>query len=389
MNIRLKIFPTLIIILCSIGACKKEQIPPAQIGEVVFIAEIEVDGAVKQIEAGNDNWYMFSSFQMDSDGLHHFVGEFAKDANCIEDCNEYLKISISDIEPRENVQITDVFFPSEISYLERERDTTQYLIRFINNSQSTSALFDNEWDFNIPSLGLSDATNPEIIVDETALPFKTKLRVSSSDGCESIQEQEVKSNVNDSCTVNFTVDPLMIDQIENEVVFKISKYPASFINNMIWRIDGRRTPFHSFILSNVLYVILPKVNNADYCVNSEVNPVCTSTSCRILRAPENELPSFDCVSKFDYVIEKLEQEIFSRVSIEYRDEVGIIYSSKKSVIDPDDMFEIINVQNYDRNVLGQATVKVDVRFNTKLIAENGENIQFDNGFATIAFAYPE
>lgn len=389
MNIKLKILSLLIIIIAFNGGCKKEDIPPSQVGDVVFNAAFELNGESKRIEAGNDNWYMFSSFEQDLNGLHHFIGEFAKDGNCVEDCNEYLKISISDIEARQNVQIDDVFFPSEIPFLEKERDTSQYRIKFNNLSESTFALFENEWDFGIASIGLSNDINPEIIVNETSLPFKTSLKVSSDNGCESTQEQEVKSSVGDSCTVNFTVDPLMIDQIENEVVFKLNRYPASFINNMIWRIDGQRTPFHSFILSNDLYVILPKVNNAEYCVNSDVSPDCTSTSCRMLRTPENEIPSFDCLSKFDYVIEELEQEVFARVYIEYQDESGVIYNSKKNDLDPSDNFEIISVETYERNELNQSTLKVDVRFTAKLNAENGESIQFNNALTTIAFAYPE
>jgi hypothetical protein len=389
MNTKLKISPLLLIILCLLGGCVKEEIPPSQIGEVVFNADFDIDESTKQMEAGNDNWYMFSSFEQDINGLHHFVGELAKDADCTSNCNEYLKIVISDIESRERVIIEEVFFPSSVPFLEKERDTAQYLVRFNNQSESSTALFNNEWDFNNPAIGTSNDINPEIIVDETELPFKASLKVSSGDGCESVQEQEVKSNLDDSCTVNFTVDPLMIDQIDNEVIFKLNKYPASFINNMIWRIDGQRTPFHSFILSNDLYVILPKVSNAEYCVNSEVNPDCTSTSCRMLLAPENELPSFDCLSKFDYVIEELEQEVFSRVVIEYRDEAGLVFNSRKTEIDLDDKFEIINIESYERNEFNQATIKVDVRFTAKLNAENGESIQFNNGFATFAFAYPE
>ena len=109
----------------------------------------------------------------------------------------------------------------------------------------------------------------------------------------------------------------------------------------------------------------------------------------MLLAPENELPSFDCLSKFDYVIEELEQEVFSRVVIEYRDEAGLVFNSRKTEIDLDDKFEIINIESYERNEFNQATIKVDVRFTAKLNAENGESIQFNNGFATFAFAYPE
>ncbi|MEL6989861.1 MAG: hypothetical protein AAGK97_18780, partial [Bacteroidota bacterium] len=219
--------------------------------------------------------------------------------------------------PQQDVEINQAIRIGSYDYLRLEGNQRSVRIHFENESQSVNNEINSEWQFSIDTLDPQQGTNPVVVVDESNFPFSTTLKVRSEGGCESYQQQEINLMEQDTCIVNFEIFDGMHEQLENEIIFKLNKFPSSFVNNMVWTIDGNRVPFHAFTNSRNFFVLLPKVVNGQYCVRSDIDPNCTSRTCRTLTQnnPTDGL-QFNCVSRFKYRIETIQQDILNKVIIE-------------------------------------------------------------------------
>src|SRR5947207_14857 len=82
--------------LASIAGCKKEEYPapPPPPSPPTFYFNGSIDGKPLNIQAGENNYYMFTSYSLDS-GVYSFKGEL-RDKNCSSNCSNSLRIAIKD-----------------------------------------------------------------------------------------------------------------------------------------------------------------------------------------------------------------------------------------------------------------------------------------------------
>ena len=89
------VFVGLIVGLTMIG-CKKKPIVPIPSdfeGETVFKVDGKLDNNSLSIEAGKEDFYMYTDYELNGENLMEFTGEFQKNEKCEGICNEKLKIS--------------------------------------------------------------------------------------------------------------------------------------------------------------------------------------------------------------------------------------------------------------------------------------------------------
>src|SRR6266446_4384667 len=79
----------------AIAGCHKNypSTPPPATPEFTFKGTINGDSV--NLQAGVSNYYMFTSYSLDGNGVYDFTGEF-RDKNCSSNCPNSLKISFKD-----------------------------------------------------------------------------------------------------------------------------------------------------------------------------------------------------------------------------------------------------------------------------------------------------
>lgn len=91
------IYILILVLLLSVG-CKKKKYPETvEAGESPFYLRLKIDSQPLEINAGKDNYYMYSYISRDTANVFGLVGEF-KQAGCTI-CPNSLKIEVKDSKP--------------------------------------------------------------------------------------------------------------------------------------------------------------------------------------------------------------------------------------------------------------------------------------------------
>src|SRR4051812_11867663 len=88
----------IIIVFALIGvmSCEKKKYPESSVeNDAVFYVQGTADYNPLKYVAGENDYYMYSSFALDSNSVYSFAGEFKK-LNCT-DCKNTLEIRIRDL----------------------------------------------------------------------------------------------------------------------------------------------------------------------------------------------------------------------------------------------------------------------------------------------------
>jgi hypothetical protein len=96
----------LMVVLTTLQACKKKQLPEVEDGDPVFFVESKVNGSAVNITAGIDQYYMYTSHSLDGMGVNVMNGVL-RSQQC-ENCNHEFSISYRDASYRNNLTISNI-----------------------------------------------------------------------------------------------------------------------------------------------------------------------------------------------------------------------------------------------------------------------------------------
>ena len=82
------------LIVFAFASCSKVDLDEVPSGDPVFMANAKLDGVDLNLVAGDDDFYMFSEYAKDNLDVYTMTGRFAKDSNCVAECEESLSFSI-------------------------------------------------------------------------------------------------------------------------------------------------------------------------------------------------------------------------------------------------------------------------------------------------------
>ena len=99
----LKKYLLFIVIAITVFACKKEHLPPSSNGSPIFYFNGNVNSAPVTFQAGVNNYYMYSSYALDSNNLLNFIGTL-EPIGC-NGCANTIKISINDYKVENNATV--------------------------------------------------------------------------------------------------------------------------------------------------------------------------------------------------------------------------------------------------------------------------------------------
>lgn len=361
---------SLIVVVIAFSGCRKKDFPetvtdPA--GNFYFTGTIE--GVPVSIKAGKQSYYMYASYTGASDSFYTYVADLRiKDCN---NCPNSLQIRIND--RKSHLPGANYSVDSAISTLNTYpiRGATYYKVKF--NGFSNQQAVSYRWDFGDGQSSAEAA--PEHAFNSAGI-YSVSLRITSDYGCQ--QYISNKEKISDSASV---CQILATHQNGTFNTLKFSTNLSGTGNSLLWNFgDGTFSsqvqPNHSYAIAGTYPVTLRVVRNGGDTIYAKRN-VATITS------------PMPCLT--NYNIESVKamswDVFFSKVIINWTDELGQVYTSNSDFAQPaTNFFKIISVEDFDKNENGQLTKKIKVNFSCNVY--NGTKVKrITNAEAVLGIAY--
>ncbi len=396
---------TLLLLLLSFWtACRKVELPPPVEESPVFAISADLDGRPFLLEAGIEEYYLFTEYREDNQGFLSFVGRWEKTSDCTSDCLESLEVEIRNTAINSgplpfNVEQalalgTRDFFRDSIGVV-TDTSLLGFEVLFENRSNSNIPL-SYQWDFGDSSQASeftpapqfyppSFLNNPPVVTLSVTNAINTPFidcnlattRVLSFDSL----------NANTECRVE--IDFQVIDSTVVELCAEAQGIPpfSYFWVGVDTSINSDQCITISIFDSTSIEVM---VTDASGCLitNSIVGQFDTSSP--------NE-PLVLCTTNFDYTSTQIDSVSvrlivdslrLGQVTLRYTDPTGDVYSTEGLSVSDQGQFEILESSDYQDNENGEATRLLKVRFDAILANGDGQLLRLENAVATMAVAYP-
>lgn len=352
--------------VCSLGigsmllllpACKTDVLPPVVTETPDFYLKGTIEGQTLDIAGGQDDYYMYTSYENGEKNVLSFVGELAK-TKC-KDCSEALKIEIR------NKEVTDVtsvinpeesLLPDDYKYRYRRAEGNIFKIAFSSEGPNNS----NEtffWNFGDGTT--STEANPVHEYTDESEAYEVCLEV--------VNANNVSTNI---------CNQIRLDQ---------THCMAAFIHNLRPEY-GNYVEFRSETIGiePIRYLwefgdgVQATLNNPGYyyaddslytaCLTIVDEHGCISTYCKNI-ATEPDIPE----GNFSYEIESVtvppDTLALSQVTVSWRDSNGKFYRSDREAQPSFESFTILSSENYEMNEAGEKTQRLKVRFSCRVFGE--------------------
>ncbi len=373
MNRLIYLFSFVLIIFGT--GCKKERIgdKPFKEESPVFYFKGNVSSVPVNLEAGVNNYYMYSFYKQDSsNGLYSVLGNL-REVNCT-NCSNHVIFQLN------NNRLSPIGSPiSNIDTL-LQPDKFEFL-------QDTALLADVINFTAIPSIGdtvqsyywdFGDGTNSTMAnPSHTYKPgyYNACLRITYTNGCIGSICNWVKMGIQDSCSVNILDTPVPGTNI---IQFDVNSTSALTYN---WDFDDTlsvdnystlKSPSHEFSSPGIYYVRLAAGGSG--CSYVTRKTVATSGY------------SSGCFANFTAVFVPKTSNPFSKIIVTWVDAMGQKYTSNNVLQPADSYFEIVSVEDYTLNEKGEPTKKITAKF--KCLVSNGKtSIPITDADAVFAISY--
>ena len=359
------------ILLFAISSCKKPD--PVQVknsGSPVFSFSANLNGSAVNLQAGVNNYYMYTSFTQDANGVYNFIGDL-KPYNC-SSCNNSLQIQVNDYQTLAAgtpANINTSLAPGYYAYQIPGGTVTQYSINFTSFSYN---VVPQSWAWDFGDGTTSTLKSPTHIYTHpgnyTACLTTTFSDLTTGSSCNPVYLGTPESG----CYGNFTYTATV-----NTVAFAGSPNGSGGYS-YVWDFgDGNTstnpTPSHTYSSSGV-YLVSMKVTDSQnhilvYNRNVPTQSYTASVAGMYFLGSTISNPN-----------------LLSNVIINWTDASGTVYTSNNPLQPSTSYFKIISVDQYNNNSSGQTTKKVHAQIKCTLY--NGSStILLDNGDAVFGVAY--
>ncbi|MFH1005094.1 MAG: PKD domain-containing protein [Bacteroidota bacterium] len=365
--------------LLLISSCKKEYPPTSSNGNPVFYFNGTINGNPVNIQAGINNYYMYSSFNQDSTGLYVFSGDL-KQSNYTS--NNKIQFQINDFQtsainaPIVIDSLLSDYYPIQVPPPDIKQIV--YTVNFTSIPNDSSAL---TYSWNFGDGTTSSSANPSHVYSRPGI-YHVFLLITYSGSCVSSIDAEVKVGIPSAdcraTIINST------DSNTNAISFSaLATGTPPF--TYFWKFgDGTTATLqnitHIYSISGLRKVHL-KVKDANNYIANTYKYVSTQNYSGCMTNLDFEV-NVDSI----YIPNPSPPPPFHNVTITWTDNAGVVYDSNNSFQPNDSYFQIVSVEDYLKNQNNQPTKKLHVKFKCQVF--NGSNsLQIDNGDAVIAVSY--
>lgn len=360
------------VLAASATGCRKQD-PLSVTGDPVFRVNGTLNGSPLQLTAGVNNYYMYSEYTADQQGLYSFTGHLKTYGSSNPSPNS-LRISITDfrISAPGSTVIDSALYTGIYSFAQNQ--PSNLAVQFFSAAVGDS-IISYTWDFGDGYFGAG--ANP-VHTYTNAGTYTVCLQTAFMHN-NIFQLDTICNMVNvdspNACSSSFTYAPI----IGNNFQFYATGSGGTAPYQFNWDFGDTAmvtgdSVTHAFLLppnDGIVKVILNSVdaNNCTFVTQQNI-PLQTATGC---------------YANFSTQL-FTSNAAFSNVTIEWTDANGIIYSTANGV-GFNNSFQVIAVEDYANNENGQRTKKVTMLVTCTLF--NGSStVQLDNAEIVFALAYP-
>lgn len=361
-----------------IVSCKKrKQLPETEITDPHFYVSCNMDGAPLYIAAGNEDYYMNSSWlYSDTNSLYVYTGNLAKETGTGYQVtfliNNYKATSAYDV-----MHADSALKIGEHLYNDKNEEGLIQTVRFkpvkaFPQSKAYSWVVTD----GVTSLEYSEysAISPILNLGKT---YSVSMRYNDGRGvCETSHQNVFKVGNKIQTTVKAIRD-VNSHIYRYQLSYSTPDYPGNY--RCLWQFEDNSISEEKEVVkifeegTSIVKLLLTDIATGDSCISYyQINATSLSDGCD---------PNF--VAEF-FPIQNT--RLFSSVSVLVTDPNGRVYSSEQLIQPQQSKFEIVSVSDYRSNTNGEQTKRVKIKFNC-LVKNGTETIHLTNGEAVIAVAY--
>ena len=386
------IFYLLIIVLFSF-ACKKEHAPASTIGTPEFYFSGVVGGVTTTLDAGVNNYYMYSSYTQDTNNVYNFIGDLKQTTsnfNSIQiQINNYRVSALN-----APVVIDSALTPANYPYLIPGTNTTTtsstvtvYNVQF-NSSYANGTPQTYNWNFGDNTT--SNLANPMHTYSAQGY-YVACLNITGSNSC----SNGVCDTVNLSSPTAYTCHTALSATVipsSNGVTFG-STTTGNGPFHYLWNYgDLDSISYDSASLTHYYnnpgtYLVSLRVADTNGHVSIAKYNV-TTANAPVTCITNYSVSTIQAVTTTTSINPNIVSAGLGSVIITWTDASGNIYTSKNSNQPASSSFQIISVDNYPNNANNQRVKKLHVKFSCMVYnSAHPIPIQITNADAVITVAY--
>lgn len=377
------------LIVFAIGGCKKVDLDEVPSGDPVFTVNAELDGTDLNLVAGDDDFYMFSEYSKDNFDVISMTGRFAKDSNCINECDESLSFTIRnsfvDSLPNTPFDINSALIQgTNLNYFSNNNSTIVdgHIYTFSGDLLDTLGFAiagDINWEIyagQIFTTGMGNTISFPFYGTED-LEVRLSIDIENGVGCTSYFKTKVKNGLGEFCELDLDAEFMMGDSI-----YTLSLMGQNY-DSIVWNGNTISTLTIPIFGPPSSIITLEAFNSNTNC-SAELG-ICLNADSFNLSSIA--FPKFNVQVQEDTMVINGNGEQLSAVTIEYQDSTG--FYSSKFADNFNNTFAITKVEDYEINENGEKTKKLTIEYDCILKeGSSGEEKQI-SGTAEIAVAYPD
>jgi PKD repeat protein len=372
-----------------VGCDDEIPFPTTHEGETVFHINGQLDNDVLELEAGKDNFYMYTDFQLNNENILQLSGTFQKNDLCTDICDEKLKIIFNNNKEGLGFDLDSVLYLGNYTLEPSiQSGNSEYILNFnpILSGNFTPPLT-YSWLFG--NGNFSTIANPtQTYIDNNG--YTVKLEVNTPNNHKASYQNTI-DNFNNPSDCAFSLDYTFTTDStgsSNYMMYILDSVVGPTQPTYDWLGDfgSGMTPIQND--TSAISISIPaNIPSFEICVN-RTSSDCNSTFCKtfdIQGTPNYEL-------SFDYNLQTIitpgDSTFFSMVIIEYTTPDGIFYSSELGS-QTSSTFEILSIIDHDNNERGQTTKKIEATVNCKLYNQNGSSLDFISNDLIFGISIPQ
>lgn len=371
--LRCYIFAFSIILTIVIFSCKKKDLPQPESGnEPVFYFTGTVNGVATSIQAGVNDYYMYSSYEQQdsSSALYKFIGDL-KTVNCVS-CTNSLKVIIND----RRLSIFNSQSGADSAFLYNYYPYQYYSPASIKNTVqfnvvASGAISQVNWDFGDGTF--SNVLNPSHVFTGMRTQ-NVSLTVTDTAGSSNTISNTYNLTSNNICKINN-----ITSYVTNNAITYTTNVTGANPISYLWNLGDGTT------------------STAAFTTHTYSAPGRYDVSLRIIDANNDtakcnyqaKTQSYNALTTNFFVTNTTpvaNSYALSNIIIKWTDASGNIYSSQNVTQSSSSYFKIVSVEDYHTNEAGQNTKKLHIVFRC-LVSNGTSSILINNGDAVIAVAY--
>jgi len=385
---KIKLVFALFVISLFAFSCKKEHVPTSTTGTPEFYFNGTIAGITTSLNAGVNNYYMYSSYTQDSNNVYNFIGDLkptTSNPNSIQiQINDY-KISAVNATVNIDSSLTIGNYLYCVPGTVTTTSTTVYEVQF-NSSFANGTAQTYNWDFGDNTT--SSQANPMHTYSQLGY-YNVCLNITGTNSCSNSICDTVNLSSPTAYACHTTISSTLLPYNGVNFGSTVTGFPPS---NYLWNFGdstathdttGSTTIVHYYNSPGIYQVSLRVTDTmgnlsiARYNVATvSVSPTClTNYSVSTVQAVTTTTTTNNNSLGLGNVI------------VTWTDATGNVYTSKNIAQPAISGFQIISVDNYSNNANNQRTKKLHVKFSCWVYNNGHPPIQITNADAVIAVAY--